>query len=133
MFRARAQIARVVVTASLVAGCTGALVVGSAAAQQMHPLDAPTWQEHWTVLEVLREAKRLDDSTSFSLVLLVPPEKQSMWSWREGGTVPRSLLVVTRRGSTTSEAVVDVANRRLFRGAMCRGRRRHGWAPSSSR
>jgi primary-amine oxidase len=111
MFRARAQIARVITIASLIAGCIGPL--GGSAAAQTHPLDGPTWQEHWTVLEVLREAKRLDDSTSFSLVLLAPADKQAMWAWREGAAQPRSLLVVTRRGITTSEAVVDVARRTL--------------------
>lgn len=79
------------------------------AAQAVHPLDPPTWQEHWTVLEVLRQEDLLDDSTRFSLVLLHPPEKESVWAWEPGHATPRSLHVVTRRGSTTSEAVVDVA------------------------
>ena len=85
-----------------------------AAAQQGHPLDPPTWQEHWTLLEVLRESKRLTDSTTFSLVLLQPPEKGRVWSWQPGTSLPRTLLAVTRTGSTTSEAVVDVAGRRLL-------------------
>lgn len=90
------------------------LIPAPAAAQQQHPLDPPTWQEHWAVLEVLRTAERLDDSTSFSLVLLQPPEKQAVWAWRGGERLPRTLQVVTRRGTVTSEAIVDVANRTLL-------------------
>jgi primary-amine oxidase len=90
------------------------LAAGPLHGQAMHPLDPPSWQEHWTLLEVLRQAGRLDDSTSFSLVLLQPPEKRGMWEWRRGQPVPRQLLAVTRRGTTTSEAVVDVATRRLI-------------------
>jgi primary-amine oxidase len=37
-----------------------------------------------------------------------------MWAWRPGAPVPRTLLAVTRRGTTTSEAVVDVVNRRVI-------------------
>jgi primary-amine oxidase len=92
-------------------------LIGMAAplsAQVQHPLDPPTFQEHWTLLEVLREAGRLDDSTSFSLVLLQPQEKGSVWSWQEGRPITRNLLAVTRRGTLTSEAVVNVLNRRLL-------------------
>jgi primary-amine oxidase len=85
----------------------------TALAAQQHPLDPPTWQEHWAALEVLRDAKRIDDSTKFSLVLLHPPNKAATWSWKPGQPVPRSLLLVTRRGPMTSEAVVDVAGRKL--------------------
>jgi primary-amine oxidase len=90
-------------------------------AQTPHPLDPPTFQEHWAVLEVLREAERLDDSTSFSLVLLEPPPKQAVWAWQPGTSSPRTLRVVTRRGVTTSEALIDVANRRLLSWRDVRG------------
>jgi primary-amine oxidase len=110
MLRIRARHARVVCMLPL---WVGMLLAVPAAAQQTHPLDPPTWQEHWALLEVLRAAGRLDDSTSFSLVLLHPPEKAATWAWRMGAAVPRTLLAVTRRGTMTSEAVVDVANGRL--------------------
>jgi primary-amine oxidase len=84
-----------------------------ATSAQTHPLDPPTWEEHWTALEVLKDAGRMDDSTGFSLVLLEAPAKDAVWGWRPGADVPRSLLLVTRRGAMTSEAVVDVKNRRL--------------------
>ncbi|WP_041354533.1 hypothetical protein [Nitrosococcus halophilus] len=32
-----------------------------------HPLDPLTWQEYWTVLEVLRKAEYLDANTRFSM------------------------------------------------------------------
>jgi Cu2+-containing amine oxidase len=38
--------------------------------QVRHPLDPLDWQEHWTVLEALRDAGHLNDSTRFSLVKL---------------------------------------------------------------
>jgi primary-amine oxidase len=81
--------------------------------QSPHPLDPPSWQEHWTVLEVLREEGRLTDSTTFSLVLLHPADKEAAWAWQPGSPVARSLEVVTRTGGVTAEAVVDVVDRRL--------------------
>jgi primary-amine oxidase len=111
MLHIRARIAHAAFIAVLsVVGFT-VHAAAPAAAQQRHPLDPPTWQEHWTVLEVLREAKRLDDSTTFSLVLLQPPAKNAVWAWRADAALPpRTLLTVTRRGNTTSEAVIDVTN-----------------------
>jgi primary-amine oxidase len=82
-------------------------------AQSPHPLDPPSWQEYWTVLEVLREEGRLTDSTTFSLVLLHPGDKAAVWAWQPGDPVTRALEVVTRTGPVTSEAVVDVGERRL--------------------
>jgi primary-amine oxidase len=83
------------------------------AGQTPHPLDPPTWQEHWTVLEVLRDESHLTDSTTFSLVLLHPADKAEVWSWEPGQPVSRALEVVTRTGGSTAEAVVDVTARRL--------------------
>jgi Cu2+-containing amine oxidase len=42
-------------------------------AQAPHPMDPLTFQEHRTVLEVLREADRYDADTGVSLVLLHEP------------------------------------------------------------
>lgn len=40
-----------------------------------HPLDPLTWQEYWTVLEVLNQAGRVDTATRFSIVNLDNPDK----------------------------------------------------------
>lgn len=46
-----------------------------------HPLDSLTYEEHWTVLEVLRQAGRLDENTRFSRVLLAEPDKSYVRNW----------------------------------------------------
>ena len=97
-----------------VLGCAMlAVVPAQLPGQTPHPLDPPSWQEFWTVLEVLREEGRLTDSTSFSLVLLHPADKAAVWAWQPGDPVSRSLEVVARTGDLTAEAVVDVTGRRL--------------------
>jgi primary-amine oxidase len=78
-----------------------------------HPLDPLSFAEHWTVLEVLRDAGRYDDSTGVALVLLKEPPKAAVWAWRPGETLVREALVVLRRQAATYEAVIDLASRRL--------------------
>lgn len=82
-------------------------------AQTPHPLDPLTFQEHWTVLEVLREAERYDDETGVSLVLLHEPEKDAVLAWGPGDPVERAALVVLRQDTETYEAVVDLTARRV--------------------
>jgi primary-amine oxidase len=82
-------------------------------AQTPHPLDPLTFQEHWTVLEVLRDAERYDSDTGVALVLLHEPEKARVLGWSPGDSVERAALVVLRQGSETFEAVVDLTNRRI--------------------
>lgn len=77
-------------------------------AQTPHPLDPLTFQEHWTVLEVLQEAERYDDDTGVSLVLLQEPEKEAVLAWSPGDPVQRAALVVLRQDTETYEAVVDL-------------------------
>ncbi len=78
-----------------------------------HPLDPLTWQEHWTVLEVLRDARHLDGETRFSMVNLVDPPKDIGWSWKTGDPMPRSAFAVVRQGPRAFETVVDLAGRRV--------------------
>jgi primary-amine oxidase len=83
-----------------------------------HPLDPLSFQEYWTVLEVLRDAGRLDAETRFSIVNLREPDKELVWGWTKGKEFPRQAFAVVRTGPETHEAVVDLAKRRL-----------HSWTP----
>jgi primary-amine oxidase len=84
------------------------------AAQKVgHPLDPLTFQEYWTVLEVLRDARHMDAETRFSIVNLREPPKELVWSWSQGTAFPREALAVVRQGTETHEAVVDLRSRKL--------------------
>jgi primary-amine oxidase len=86
---------------------------GSLAGQGLHPLDPLTWQEHWTLLEVLRDAGRYDDSTRVALVNLSEPAKGLVWGWKPGTAAPRAARAVLRRGGKNYETVVDLVGRRV--------------------
>src|SRR5262245_510670 len=79
-----------------------------------HPLDPLTFQEHWTVLEILRDAGHLNADTRFSMVNLREPDKELVWGWSKGREFPRQAFAVVRNGPETHEAVVDLAGRRLI-------------------
>lgn len=101
---------------TLIGGLAFALLVAAApvAAQNVqHPLDPLSFQEYWTVLEVLQEAGHVNAETRFSLVQLRQPDKQMVWSWSKGQDVPRHAFAVVRQGVEAYEAVVDVKQRRL--------------------
>lgn len=85
----------------------------SVAQSQSHPLDPLTWQEHWTVLEVLREARHLDADTRFSMVNLVEPPKDRVWTWKTGDPAPRAAYAVVRQGKRAFEAIVDLNARQV--------------------
>ena len=88
--------------------------VGPATAQGVqHPLDPLSFQEDWTVLEVLQEAGRVNTETRFSIVHLRQPDKNVVWSWSQGRDFPRQGFAVVRQGADAYEAVVDVRQRRL--------------------
>jgi primary-amine oxidase len=83
-------------------------------AQTLHPLDPLTWQEHWTVLEVLRDAGRYTEQTGVALVTLQEPLKPDVWQWTPGRLLPRIAHAVLLEEDGTYEAVVDLAARRLL-------------------
>jgi primary-amine oxidase len=83
-------------------------------AQARHPLDPLTFQEQWTVLEVLREAGRYSNRTGVAQVTLREPAKSLVWGWTAGQAIPRAALAVIVEDGRTYEAVVDVAGRRLL-------------------
>ena len=78
-----------------------------------HPLDPLTWQEYWTVLEVLQDEARLDSETRFSMVNLKEPSKDVVRQWSRGDRIPRSAFALVRQEQKTYEAVVDLIARRL--------------------
>ena len=78
-----------------------------------HPLDPLTWQEYWTVLEVLREAEHLDEDTRFSMVNLKEPSKDFVLQWSPGDPISRSAFALVRNEDETHEAVIDLVERRL--------------------
>jgi primary-amine oxidase len=79
-----------------------------------HPLDPLNWQEYWTVLEVLRDAKHLDADTRFSMINLVEPSKDVVWKWSAGDSIQRSAFALVRQKSKTYKAVVDLVRRQLM-------------------
>ena len=65
------------------------LLTGSVAAQESrHPLDSLSWQEYWTVLEVLQAAGHLDSDTRFQIVTLQEPDKDVVLKWSPGTSYP---------------------------------------------
>jgi primary-amine oxidase len=96
--------------ATLLVGVAGP---SAASAQVSHPLDPLSWQEHWTVLEVLRDAGHYTTGTGVPLVSLRQPPKQLVWDWTPGQPFPRSALAVLLEADRTYEAVVDLETRAL--------------------
>jgi primary-amine oxidase len=91
------------------------LVANPGAAQKVeHPLDPLSFQEHWAILEVLRDAGHVNADTRFSLVTLREPAKELVWGWSKGAAFPRQAFAVVRQGPETHEAVVDLSTRRLL-------------------
>src|SRR6476469_7282198 len=73
-----------------------------------HPLDPLSFQEYWTVLEVLRDGAHLNEETRFSIVNLHEPPKDLVWNWSPGKDFPREAFAVVRQGPETHEAIIDV-------------------------
>ena len=102
--RARRRLVGAALAAGLLAGASGQ------AAE--HPLDPLSFQEYWRVLEILRDAGRLDGATRFSRLTLRQPAKQDVLAWSaagEGGDAPRAAYVLVRQGNDSFEAVIDLA------------------------
>lgn len=94
----------------------GAAPGGQGAAARAHPLDPLTAFEMTTAVGVLRAAGRVDDATRFSLLHLHEPSKADVLSHRPGMPVRREAFAVLYNWTrnTTSEAIVDVRQRRLL-------------------
>lgn len=88
--------------------------IGSTNAQEIsHPLDPLTWQEHWSVLEILREAGHLDQDTGFSMVNLKEPSKDFVNSWERGQDIPRAAYAVVHQDSLAFNAEIDLDSKTL--------------------
>jgi len=85
---------------------------GACIAQQ-HPMDPISYQEYWTILEVLKEEGRLDEKTVFYNVSLVEPDKASVWRFSPGDAFGRRALAVVGHEGETAEAVVDLRRKSL--------------------
>ncbi len=55
-----------------------------------HPLDPLTWDEYWTIIEVLKERDHADKETKFWLVKLREPQKTDVLAWQSGDDIQRS-------------------------------------------
>ena len=84
------------------------VAVAIPAAASNHPLDQLSYQEVWRVLEILRDAGRLDAETTFSQLTLSEPDKDVVRGWREGDEIPRAAYALVRQGEDTFEATVDL-------------------------
>jgi primary-amine oxidase len=90
------------------------LVLGTEAGRtQEHPLDPLTFQEYWTVLQVLEAENRLDAVTGFYNVSLVEPDKGSVWAFSEGDTFERKAEAVVRHEGEYAEVVIDLTDATL--------------------
>src|SRR5262245_23210298 len=87
--------------------------LGLVAQGVQHPLDPLTWQEYWTCLEALRDAKHLDADTRFSMINLVEPAKDGVWKWSPGNPISRSASALVRQKTKTYKAVVDLVRRQM--------------------
>lgn len=79
-------------------------------AQQSHPLDPLTYKEYWKVLETLRKAGHLNDSTGFSMINLIEPDKTKVWSWKPGQILPRQAYATVHHNGKFYRAEVDLTN-----------------------
>ena len=80
----------------------------------IHPLDPLTWQEYWTVLDVLRSTEHLNDKTRFSHINLMSPDKSLVWSWDGKQSVPRAAFAIVHQVEKTFRAEVNLKDRSLI-------------------
>ncbi|WP_242158712.1 hypothetical protein [Aestuariivivens sediminis] len=78
-----------------------------------HPLDPVTWQEYWTVLDVLHSTNHLDSKTRFSHINLLPPEKSVVWDWSGNQKAPRAAYAIVHQEEKTYRAEVNLNTRSL--------------------
>ncbi|MDW3651286.1 MAG: hypothetical protein R8P61_29685 [Bacteroidia bacterium] len=83
------------------------------ALSQNHPLDPLSWQEYWTVLEVLRAEGHLTDGTGFSMINLREPDKQAVWKWKAGEPFERGAYATVHEGKTAYHAEINLKEKKL--------------------
>jgi primary-amine oxidase len=109
---------------AVAAGPAAAAATASATGPR-HPLDPLTFQEYWTVLEVLHDGGKVDADTRFSIVTLEEPPKDLVWRFDAASRgasakpialadIPRRAFAVVRQAEKTWEAVVDLQKRSIL-------------------
>jgi primary-amine oxidase len=79
-----------------------------------HPLDSLTTAEYWTVYDALQQAGQVTPTTLFASVLLHPPAKSAVLSYRAGQPFAREADVVLLRGEKTFAARVDIVGKKVL-------------------
>src|SRR5215469_10753633 len=78
-----------------------------------HPLDALTPDEIALAVKILKDGKNADADTVYPAITLDPGSKEAMRSWTPGTPFTRSAFVVLRKNLITSEAVIELTNKKL--------------------
>src|SRR5277367_3053015 len=78
-----------------------------------HPLDSLTAAEYWTVYDVLQQAGQVTPNTLFASILLHPPAKSAVLSYKPGQAFAREADVVVLRGEKTFAGRVDIAGKKV--------------------
>jgi len=81
--------------------------------QNSHPLDPLTWQEYWTVLDVLRTTDHLNNKTRFSHINLIAPDKSVVWNWTKKQKVSRLAFAIVHQEEKTYKAEVNLLDGNL--------------------
>jgi primary-amine oxidase len=89
------------------------LAVALCAQSARNPLDSLTKSEYWTVYDTLQQAGQVTPATLFASVLLHPPAKSAVLSYRPGQPFPREADVVLLRGEKTFAARVDITAKKV--------------------
>ncbi|MGD0436972.1 MAG: hypothetical protein ABSB86_10945, partial [Bryobacteraceae bacterium] len=90
------------------------IVVEVWAQSATHPLDSLSTAEYWTVYDALQQAGQVTPATLFASVLLHPPAKSAVLSYRSGQPFPRAADVVLLRGEKTFAARVDIVAKKVL-------------------
>lgn len=99
----------------LIAGCAAAPESIPVAAAPTHPLDPLTLAELESAVSVLRAEKKIEDDSRLPLLVLREPPKEEVLAWKPGAPLRREAfaVVLDRAKNRTSEAVIDLARRRV--------------------
>lgn len=74
------------------------------------PLDPLTQDEYIQTVALLRAAGHVNDSSRFSSLELLDPEKTIVQAWQPGDDFGRAAFAVVKQGLQTFEATVDLSN-----------------------
>src|ERR1700678_1967478 len=90
------------------------IVVEVCAQSPSHPLDSLNKSEYWTVYDVLEHAGQVTPTTLFASVLLHPPPKSAVLSYRPSQPFAREADVILLRGEKTFAARVDIVGKKVL-------------------